>query len=191
MKIITFLFLLFPIIGNSQTLHYKVTANDNYIGDLKVSKTLNKDILQIEVISEVKVNLFISINLKYKLNCTYKNDELFFSSVTTYVNGKIHSYSKTEKNGEYYTITNDGHSSKYLNKITFSGALLYYREPKNLTYIYSEFDNINKPIKKTGTTEYQITNPENGHLSEYNYENGILVSTTNHHTLLTFKLTKK
>jgi len=135
--------------------------------------------------------LFISIDLKYKLNCTYKNDELLYSSVTTYVNGAIHSTSKTEKNGAYYTLTKNGHPSKYLNKITFSGALLYYHEPKGLTKIFSEFDNLDKPVKSIGINEYQITNPKNGYLSEYTYKNGILESSTNHHTLLTFKLTKK
>ena len=114
-----------------------------------------------------------------------------YSSVTTFVNGKIHSTSKTEKIGNYYTITKNGHTSKYLNEIAFSGALLYYREPKGLTNIYSEFDNLEKPIKNIGINEYQITNPKNGYLSEYKYKNGVLVSTTNHHTLLTFKLTKE
>ncbi|MFK5981617.1 MAG: hypothetical protein QM499_01795 [Flavobacteriaceae bacterium] len=191
MKKIFFLFLLFSCIVNSQTLHYKIMSNNSYIGDLKVTKTSNKDAFQIEVISEVKVKLFISIDLKYKLNCTYKNNELFYSSVTTYVNGKIHSTSKTEKIGDYYSITKNGHSSKFLDKIPFSGALLYYSEPKGLTNIFSEFDNLKKPIKNIGINEYQITNPKNGHLSEYKYKNGVLMSTTNHHTLLTFKLTKE
>ena len=191
MKNIIILFLLISSIGNSQTLHYKITSKDSYIGDLKVTKILSNNTLQIEVISDIKIKLFISIDFKYKLNCTYKNNELLYGSVTTYVNGKIHSTSKTEKIGEYYTITKDGHSSKYLNKIAFSGALLYYYEPKGLTSIYSEFDNIDKPIKKIGVNEYQITNPKNGHLSEFLYKNGVLVSATNHHTLLTFKLTKK
>ncbi len=191
MKKIFFLFLLFSSIVNSQTLQYKITSNDSYIGNLKVTKTSINNTLQIEVISEVKVKLFISIDLKYKLNCTYKNNELLFSSVTTYVNGKIHSTSETEKIGDYYIITKNGHSSKFLGKIPFSGALLYYREPKRLTNIFSEFDNLKKPIKNIGINEYQITNPKNGHLSEYKYKNGVLVSTTNHHTLLTFKLTKE
>ena len=191
MKNIFFLFLLFSSIVNSQTLHYKITSSGNYIGDLKATKTSVNNILQIEVISEVKVKLFISIDLKYKLNCTYKNNELLFSSVTTFVNGKIHSTSITEKIGNYYDITKNGHSSKFLDEIPFSGALLYYREPKGLTNIYSEFDNLEKPIKNIGINEYQITNPQNGYLSEFKYKNGILVSTTNHHTLLTFKLTKE
>lgn len=191
-KILFCLFLLIATLSNSQTFDYTITSNNNYIGDLKVTKTvLNKNTFQIEAVSEVKVKIFIKINLKYNLNCTYKNNELLFSSVTTYVNGKIHSTSKTEKMGDYYTITKNGHSSKYLNKITFSGALLYYREPKGLLNIYSEFDNLEKPIKNTGINNYQIINPKDGHLSEYTYKNGILMSTTNHHILLTFKLTKK
>jgi len=190
-KIILIIFLLTVFISNSQSLHYKITSNKSYIGNLKVTKTIKNDVLQIEALSEVRVKLFIPIGLKYKLSCRYKNNELQYSMVTTFVNGKIHSTSKTEKTGNYYTITKDGHSSKFLNSIAFSGALLYYFEPEGLAKIFSEFDNLEKPIKSIGTNQYQITNPKNGHLSEYKYKDGILESTTNHHTLLTFKLTKQ
>jgi len=166
------------------------TSKNSYIGNLEVTKNLNDDLLQIEVISDVKVKLFISIDLKYKLNCTYKNNELFYSSVTTYINGNIHSTSETKKIGDYYTITKNGHSSKYIDKITFSSALLYHQEPKGLTDLYSEFENFNKSIKSIGPHEYQISTPKKGGLSTFSYKNDVLMSLTNHHALLTFKLTK-
>ena len=177
--------------GHSQTLQYDIFSNETHIGDLKVVKASSKDIVQIEVTSEVHVKLFIEINLTYKLNCTYKNNKLWYSSVTTFVNGKVHSTSKTEKVGNYYTIVKNGHSSKFMDDIDFSGALLYFEEPKGIKQIFSEFDNIYKPINSIGSHEYQIVNPKNDYLSEYQYQNGILKSTTNHHKLLTFTLKLK
>lgn len=193
MKKILFIFVctLIGIVGHSQTLQYSIIANDANIGDLKVTKSVDGNVLQIEIISEVKVKLFISVDLKYRLNCTYQNGELFYSAVTTYVNGKIHSTSRAEKDGAYYTLTKEGHSSKYLKPITFSGALLYFSEPNSRTNLFSEFDDSDKPIKSIGTHEYQITNPENGQMNEYKYKNGVLESTTVHHKLLTFFLKKK
>ena len=182
--------LIVTIVSYSQTLHYKITSNDSYIGKLEVTKSTTNNLLQIEVLSQVKVNLFIAIDFTYKLNCTYKNNELLFSSVTTYVNGKVHSTTTTEKDGAYYSVTKDEHPLKYLDKIFYSGALLYFTEPKGVTKIFSEFDGISKPITEINKNEYQIRNPKNDHLSEYRYKNGILQSSVNHHRLMTFTLTK-
>jgi hypothetical protein len=189
-KIIIFVCIIIYYTGVAQTSHYKISSRNTPVGNLTVTKTENENLLQIEVISEVSIKVFIKVDLKYKLNCTYKDDELLFSSVTTYVNGKIHTTSKTEKNGANYTIVRDGHESKFLQKITYSGALLYFKEPKGITTVYSEFHAIDKPIKALGNHEYQITNPKNGLLSEYTYQNGILVTTMNHHSLMPFTLTK-
>lgn len=191
MKYVIILLLYFPLVGFSQTFNYTVSANNASIGNLTVTKVQSENSTEIEVVCDIKIKLFISIDLKYRLNSTYKNNELVFSSVTVYVNGKIHSTSTAEKNGEYYTLTKDGHSSRYLHKITYSGALLYFIEPKGLTNIFSEFSNSNKSIKSIKNNEYQIVNPKNGHLSIYKYKNGILENTIIHHTLLTFSLTKK
>lgn len=182
--------ILFYQISNAQINTYKISSNNSSVGNLAVTQTKNNNLLQIEVISEVNIKVFIKVDIKYKLNCTYKDNELLFSSVTTYINGKLHTTSKTEKSGDYYTITNDGHASKFLHKITYSGALLYFTEPKGISTIYSEFHAIEKSIKPLGNHKYQITNPKNGQLSEYTYQNGILTTTINHHSLMPFTLTK-
>ncbi|NOY47002.1 MAG: hypothetical protein GXO84_02095 [Chlorobi bacterium] len=175
---------------NSQNVNYRITSKETSIGNLSVKKIEENNTIQIEVVSEVTVRLFITIDFKYKLNCTYKDKELIFSSVITYVNGRVHSTTTTKKDGEYYSITKNNHSSKYLNEINFPAALLYFVEPEGVTKIFSEFDGIAKPIKEIVKNKYQITNPKNGRLSEYLYRNGILESSINHHSLMTFTLTK-
>ena len=165
-------------------------SKDTQIGELDVSKNENANIVQIEVESNVHVKLFIDVDFKYKLNCTYKNDVLIYSAVTTYVNGRVHSTSTTEKTGDSYTVTKNSHTSKFMKNITFSGALLYFTEPKNIKELFSEFDNIDKPIHKIANHAYQIVNPSDGRLSEYYYKNGVLERTTNHHKFLTFTLIK-
>jgi len=185
-----FLFIILSIHCNSQTMNYKITSKETTIGNLSVKRTADNNTVQIEVLSEIEVKLFITIDIKYKLNSTYKNNELFFSSVTTYVNDKVNSITTTKKNEEYYSVTKDEHSTKYLNEIKISDALLYFVEPKGMTKLFSEFDGISKSIKKIGKNKYQIRNPKNGNVGEYQYKNGILQSSINYHNLMTFSLTK-
>lgn len=191
MKLKFILFLIFYLqVTFSQTSIYKIRSGETSIGNLSVTQNKQKGLTEINVTSQVKVKLFIEIDLKYKLSSTYKDSEFIFGSVTTYVNGKVHTTTTTEKTGDYYTITKDGHQSKFLNKINYSGAMLYFNEPKDISLIYSEFDAINKPIKLIETQKYQVTNPKNGRLSEYIYKDGVMVSSVIHHALLTFTLTK-
>jgi hypothetical protein len=122
------------------------------------------------------------------LNCTYKENELLFSSVTTYVNGKVNSTLKTEKQDQFYEVTKNGRSSKYIDNIGMSGALSYYEEPLNMSTIYSDFYGYDKNLELIGPHVYKVTNPKNGQISEYYYEDGILKKAIIHHFLMTFKL---
>lgn len=188
LMIICFLFLFF---GNSQTLDYDIISKEHSIGHLTTTKTVKDSIVQIDVVSEVSVRILIKIDVKYKLQSTYKNNELFFSSITTYVNGKVHSTCKTERTGNHYTITKDGQTTKFFNKIDFSNALLYYEAPKNQSTIFSEANGFEKQVKQNGVNTYDLVNPDNQRISMYNYTDGILKKATIHNEFMTFILIKK
>ena len=157
---------------------------------MSVSKTTTNDVVEIKIVSDVKVKLFLSIDLKYRLNCTYKNGNLMYSSVTTFVNGSKHSSVITEKKGQSYLVTEDGHVSKYLKVINYSGGLLYFDEPNNQKTLYSEFNGYDKVIKSLAQSRYLVTDNNTGHKSTYEYKNGTLILATIEHTLMTFKMTK-
>jgi len=184
-------FILLTIKLNAQTLVYDITSKNKQIGQLSISKTQEKELIKIEMTSEVNVHLYILIDLKYRLTAYFRNDSLIFSSVTTYVNGKRHSSSTTEKTVENYSLTKDGHLSKLYYQISYSGALLYWKEPINVANVYSEFDDIEKPIKKVGSSKYQLTDPKSGHKNTYYYSNGRLEKATIEHSLMPFTLTKR
>jgi hypothetical protein len=188
--IILTLFILSTTYTTAQELKYKIKSGDTNLGQLIATKVEKNGLLEIVVTSDVSVSLFIKLNINYKLSCKYKNNELVFSSVSTYVNGKLHSTSTTTKNNTNYNIVKDGHSSLYMNSIHYSDALLYFFEPKNESKMYSDFDNIDKSITKLKEHTYTIKNPENGHVNEYIYKNGLLESTTIHHKLLDFTVTR-
>lgn len=183
------LFLSFSCTVSQQTLNYEITSGKSHIGELSIKRLENNNIVQIDGVGEVKVNLFFFFDIKLKLSCIYKNNELWFSSVTTYVNGDIHSTNIIKKEGDNYSITEDGHLSKFLGEINYSGALLFFREPKKNNTVFSEYDNLESPISEFKENEYQIAYPTDGYLGKY--KNGVLETTTIDHTLITFTLTRK
>jgi len=60
-KILLIFFLTVTHLAIGLKFKYKISSADTSIGNLIVAKTENSDLLQIEVVSEVKVKLFITI----------------------------------------------------------------------------------------------------------------------------------
>ncbi len=138
-KYILLALLFISYFGYSQKLLYSISSKKKQLGSLQVEKTKKDSVYKITVYSNVNFKFFIKISLDYKLNCTYYNNELLSSSVTTYVNGKENSSVKTMKKGNYYEVTEDGETSKFYNTIGLSGAMSYYKEPLNMQTMYSDF----------------------------------------------------
>lgn len=190
-KALCFLFFLITYSVNAQTLDYNIITSENKkLGILNVTKVQDNNSLQIKIKSDVEIDEFIKIDIKYELNCTYKNNQLFSSTFLFNQNGKVHSASKITKTGNYYLVNKGSKNIKYCSKIDYSGALLYFKEPKNIAFVFSESNIIVKPIKSIGLHTYQITNPTNGQKNKYYYKNGVLQKAVIHHTLMTFNLIK-
>lgn len=190
-KALFFLFSLITYFVNAQTLNYKITTANEKIGVLNVVQTEDSNFLQIKIKSSAEIDIIIKYIIEYELNCTYKKNQLLLSTLLIKDNGKVHSTNKITKSDNYYLIDKGSEQIKYDNKIDYSGALLYFKEPNTIAFVFSEFDLLPKPIKSIGIHSYQITNPKNGQKNEYYYKNGILQKVVIHHTLMTFSLIKE
>ncbi len=189
MKILTILICLISFNLSAKELVYNITSSGLSIGQIKVNKVFNNGLVKITAKSDVKVDLFVTLDVSYSLNSTYKNNELLNSTVITFVNGKEHSKTITKKVDNYYLITNNNDSKKISHPILYSGSLLYFIPPNQHKTVYSEIDGIEKSIKEISNLKFQITNPINEHTSIYEYKNNVAYKITIHHTLLTFTLT--
>ena len=190
-KLVVFILLLSQMSFGMLSAKYKITSAGVHLGDMTVVQSEENGIVNVKIISDVKVKLFLTINLKYRLNCVYKNNVLTYSSVTTYVNGDKHSTLITEKKDNSYTITEDGHTTKYTKLIQYSGGLLYFQAPNSRKTLYSEFNGYNKQIKKMNDNLYEVMDNTTGHKSTYQYnKQGYLEKATVEHTLMTFTMTK-
>ena len=191
MKLFTLFFCFFTFTLSANELVYNISSSGTSIGQIKITKTITDDVVEITAKSEVKVNLFLSLDVSYSLHTIYKNNELISSTVTTYVNGKEHSKTLTKRFNQYYLITSDDDSKKLSHSILYSGALLYFQPPLHQKVVYSEIDGIEKPISEISSSKFQITNPKTGHTSIYEYTKNIANKITINHTLLTFTLDLK
>ncbi len=185
------MFSTFAYTQNSK-LEYKIIANHTERGNITVTKHIDDSgMVEFTAVSDSKFKLFITVNFSYKLNCVYKDGIFLFSSVSTFVNGSQHSSTTASKiDKTTYVLKNSGHEKRIFKPISYSGIKLYFEEPKNVTEVFSEFYNSFNPLQKIKNQVYQLTNTENGYISEYYYQNGILQKAIIHHEIMTFSLEK-
>lgn len=170
-------FMLLSTSIMAQTYKYQISNKKDILGKLVVHKTTNDSNMQIEVISDIYVDLLSGIDFKYKYNSTFEDNKLIFSSITTYVNGEVHSTSITEFNNGVYNISKNGHKYQFIESIDYTSALLYTKEPKDISSIYADFENINKQILDEENHCYEVVNDKKTFAS-YCYSDGILDSAT-------------
>jgi hypothetical protein len=186
---VTLLFTSINLLG--QTAGYSIySADQELLGQLKVSSTQADTTTKIAVVSQFKVKMLITLDVKYTLQSIYRNGELISNSIKIYRNDDLHSFAKTTKVGHQYKFVKDNTESYYNKRISFSESLLYFNEPKQIAALYSEFDGIEKTIVESSEAHYKIKNPLNGNVSEYFYEKGVLATAVVHFQMMTLYLTK-
>lgn len=188
MGFLTLVFLFFTSYSQEK-LQYTIISNNNKIGTLTAEKSVANNVTTYKVNSNSKMKIFLTVDYSYTLNCTYKKDTLLYSSITTYLNGRQWNKATTDKiSSNIYKTTNDNHENKLFIPITYSGTLLYFKEPNTVTNVYSEIFTDFNPIKKIDNHIYQLTNSKNGNTNKYFYANGILQKAIIQHKLMTIEL---
>ena len=176
---------LTPILSSAQQNSYSVySAKKELLGKLKVNRTKTDSITLIEVDSEIKVKMLISVVISYSLSSIYFSDKLYSSSVITYRNKRLYSIMQTVRQNKQFKFTKDGDQINYIKDIDFVESMLYFKEPKGISFAYSEFDGVHKAISEYKSGHYKLTNPLNGNVSEYVYEKGVLESAQVQHPLM-------
>lgn len=177
---------LTPYLSSAQKNSYSVySAKNELLGNLNVNRTKTDSLTLIEVNSEIKVKKLISVVIAYTLSSIYFNGKLYSSSVITYRNKRVYSLMQTVRQNEQYKFTKDGDQVTFIKNIEFVESMLYFIEPKGISFAYSEFDGVHKSISKFKAEHYKITNPLNGNVSEYLYKKGVLESAKVDHPLIT------
>ena len=144
------------------------------IGQMDVRKTTHDNTETYDITSHVDVKMVFHMKISYKLHTVFKDGELFYSNITTYVNGDLHSTTKTQKNGDHYDIIKDDHEMKYMKTINQTGATVYHGMPLDRQMMFSEFEGEDKKLVKIDKNTFEYINLHDGHVNRYEYENGIM-----------------
>ena len=144
------------------------------VGELAVAQTNINGIINIEAITEVKVNLFFSYCIKYVQNTVYNQGVLQNAHVETYKNGKLNSTMCMKLQKGAYLIVANGDTTIINDSITYSGNLLYFNEPNEAKSIFKERNAEMRLISPVSEHTYIIKDEKNREMNRYFYEEGIL-----------------
>jgi hypothetical protein len=174
--------------STDRTAKYRIRVLGMNIGEYTVTqKTMNGDI-SIEAITDVEVKIIFTYRVRYVQHSLYRHGSLWSCHVQTIKNGKVNSDMQLEKQGEAYLLLEDGDSTFIHDNITYSGSLLYFNEPKEVSDIYNERSGEKKPLKCVADHTYIITDEKDNKTNEYHYKDGILVRAELMHPLATIHL---
>jgi len=153
------------------------------VGELSVVQTSNNEIVNIEVITDIKINLLFSYRVKYVQNTIYKKGILQNSHIKTYKNGKLNSNVEIKYENGFYLLVADGDTSIINDSITYSGSLIYFNEPKAIKRIYKERSAEMRSITPMSDHTYIVSDENKVEHNKYYYQEGILHYATMRHTL--------
>lgn len=157
-----FLFLISGILhGQVIEGRYKIMSDNDEVGHLVASKKEDGNIIKYEISSDVSIRIIFKIQMTNEIQAVFKNGILVYSSATLYLNGKVYSDTKIEKDDGFYTVLKDDHETKiYSEGISSSSAKLYFQQPIGEATSLSETEGELKEVDLQGIRKYALT--ENG-----------------------------
>lgn len=165
-------------------LHYAILQDGKRIGEIKASRTLQDNQIFYDVATQMTVKIVMKQDIKYNSYVSYQNGILNKSVSKSYLNGKLHSTCNTLWKGNKYEIRKDKDASSLSRQITYSGVMLYFKEPHSVSLIYSEMNGVDNRINKVSDHQYLLTDSKSKKVNRYWYKNGILDHAYINHTLM-------
>ncbi len=167
---------------------YSMSLLGANIGRFSVSQTEENGTVEIKAVTDVKVKLLFSYQVKYIQHTVYKQGTLQSAHVETYKNGKLNSVVSLKlKEGKYQLITK-GDTSFINSPVTYSGSLVYFNEPVGIKKIFKERTAENRQINALEAHVYNVKDEKGRELNRYFYEDGILQQAEMKHALGTIEL---
>lgn len=173
---------------NKMTSRYSMYLLGRNIGEFTVTQTGRNGNLEIEAITDVKVNLLFFYQIKYVQNTVYEQGILKYSHVETHKNGKLNSDFWLKLEGNSYLLVSDGDTTVINDSIGYSGSLVYFNEPKGIKKIYKERNAEMMWISALNGHEYIVRDIKGREINRYYYENEILQYAEMRHAVGTIEL---
>ncbi|WP_420386243.1 DUF6134 family protein [Roseivirga sp.] len=181
---------LYALSLSAQELVYEGFLNDKKVGELQVIREVNDENTKIMVSSLIEVHALVKISVELSSESMYVNQHLMQSSATTKVHGDVRTDIQMIKKSGYYSLENNGKSSR-INKSAILGAdLLYFEEPINIKRVYALATGDELEIVKSDEDENAYYFQHNGKKEYHKYVEGVLHEIEINHMLynITFRL---
>jgi hypothetical protein len=158
---------------NAEALIYKVMKGNEIVGEFRIDRVKSNDITEFTSHSIVKVNMLLTIKVTDNMKVSYHGNRLQTAQLYRTLNGMVRVNNSTTWNGSAYYMTNKNKDVTIQNQfIYYSTASLYYFEPTNIPFVFSENFQKMVPVKSIGNRKYMLELP-NGNRTSYTYSNGI------------------
>lgn len=144
------------------------------IGEFSVIQSNKNGNINIEAITDIKVNLLFSYRIKYVQHTVYNQGILQSSHVETYKNGKLNSSMWLKYEEGSYLLVVDGDTTIINDSITYSGSLIYFNEPKGIKRLYKERSAEMRQINAVSEHVYTIKDDKDREINKYYYKDGTL-----------------
>ena len=170
---------------------YDIVLKGKIVGQLQASRTFKDSKNHYQSSTNISTKFIKNINVNYKYDVIFNNDNLKKADVYITVNNKLHAETKTEWLGNLYKITQDDEQAIFFSQtISYSTILMYFIEPKGISACFSEEDGTMNTIESLGNHSYKKINSK-GKENIYYYENGKLIKADIDGGLISFQMIAK
>ena len=168
----------------AQKMEFAVYQEYKRIGTITARKTTEEDISVYEVETRLSFRLLMPQRLVYTSRAVYKGSVLQSSTAKSWLNDKLHHSCTTSRKGDGYEVQNDKEQSHHAGKISYSGVLLYFFEPKTVSKVFSEMTGQMNSLHAQGSGKYELVDSKSKRKQTYIYQNGHLQQAILTHVLL-------
>lgn len=169
---------------HAHSLTYRILHRGKVVGTINATRSYSGQQIIYEVISEMAIRIVMMQDISWRMNVVYQNGILLHSHAFCVANEKVQQDCKTTKTKDGYRIIRNRQEESLGQPIFYSGVLLYFKEPSETSYVYSELNGLVNTVKRLGPGHYQLTDRKTNKQNQYWYRNGILHRAELHHTLI-------
>lgn len=165
-------FMLLSRMSMAEIMTYKVIKGGDQIGLIQINRVVKSDVVEYFFESTVKLTVIFDIEVYDKMKVCFKAGQMTQASLYRTLNGKVRVNNTATWNGSHYQMTNkDGDKNSLSQLVQMTTASLYFHEPKDGTYIFSEKFQKMLPVKWVKDRKYLLKLP-GGNKTYYSYANG-------------------
>ncbi|MBQ0786466.1 MAG: hypothetical protein KBT69_03135, partial [Oceanihabitans sp.] len=126
---------------NDTHLKFDIVLKDKVVGQLQATKSFKNAKVHYQSSTNITTRFITDITVNYKYHVIFNTNKLEKADVHITVNNKPHAETKTQWLNDHYRIQqNDDKAMSYNKAIKYSTILMYFVEPENVSFCFSEED---------------------------------------------------